>query len=105
MSVNVGANSRLRFADLREIDGVEFWDVLDLPVIPEQTDDIIYTIKTGDRIDVLAYRHYGDANLWWVIAAANDMEIIPTDFNVGDSIRIPSPSYVSQSLFGDAQVQ
>jgi len=35
----------------------------------------------------------------WVIAVANDMEILPTDLNAGDTIRVPSPRYVLTQLF------
>jgi nucleoid-associated protein YgaU len=92
----------LAFATLLSVDNVEFWDVLDLPTIPVNADDLFYTVITGDRIDTIAAKFYGDPVLWWVIAAANDMEIIPTDLNEGTQIRIPSPTYVNQVLFKQA---
>jgi len=101
VAINVALRSRLRFAQLLEIDGFTFWDTLEPPDIPEQSDDISYDVKSHDRIDLLANRFYGDPVLWWVIAVANDMEIIPTDFNVGDILRIPSPRFVLQELFTD----
>jgi nucleoid-associated protein YgaU len=103
MSVQVVQNSRLRFADLGLIDGIEFWDVVDLPDLPEQPDDITYQVQSGDRLDRLANRFYGDPVLWWVIAAANDLEILPTDLNDGSFLRIPSPRFVVQQLFRDAK--
>lgn len=30
-----------------------------------------YMIQEGERLDILAGRQYGDAKLWWVIAAAS----------------------------------
>jgi len=104
MAVKVRRFSRLRFGELITVDGVEFWDVLDLPTIPEQPDDLQYQVRKPDRIDLLAQRFYKDVRLWWVIAVANDMEIIPTDLNEGDEIRIPSPRYVKQELFKKASV-
>lgn len=105
MSVRVALHSRLRFADLFIIEGVEHWDVLDLPEIPEQQDDLQYQVKRGlsERIDKLATRFYGDSRLWWVIAAANDLEVVPTDLNEGETLRIPSPRYVQQELFKGSQ--
>lgn len=103
MSVQVGRYSRLRFGDLGIIDGVEFWDVLDLPDLPDQVDDLSYQVQGGDRIDQLATRFYGDPVLWWVIAAANDFELLPTALNEGDIIRIPAPRFVLQELFNDAK--
>lgn len=91
--------SRLRFTDYLDIDGVQFWDMVDLPQLQEQPDDISYTVAASDRIDLLAYKFYGDPVLWWVIALANDMELLPTDLHESDVIRIPSPRYVNQELF------
>lgn len=101
MSVKVALHSRLRFADLVIIEGVEHWDILDLPDIPEQNDDLNYQVKGGavERMDRLAVRFYGDARLWWVIAAANNIELVPADLNEGDILRIPSPRFVMQELF------
>jgi len=44
----------------------------------------------GDRYDKLAQLHYGDPELWWVIAWFNKK---PTDFLVrpGDNVLIPLP--------------
>jgi hypothetical protein len=94
MSVQVKKRSRLQFGRLLTIDGFVFWDLLQLPTIVPQPDDTFYTILGPDRIDLLAYRFYGDPILWWIIAAANSMELIPSDFTAGAVIRIPSPRYV-----------
>lgn len=99
MAVNIGKSSRLRFGQLMSVDDVEFWEVLDLPAIPENIDDFEYVVTDSDRIDLLAYRFYGDSVLWWVIAVANDLELLPTDLVVGAKLRIPSPSYVKRDLF------
>lgn len=99
MSVNVAQNSRLRFAQLGQVDGIEFWDLLDLPDLPPQSDDVSYQVQLGDRIDVLANRFYGDPVLWWVIAQANDLEILPLGLDEGLVLRVPSPRYVLQHLF------
>jgi hypothetical protein len=105
MAVRLPKTSRLRFAQLGVVDGVEFWDVVDLPEIPRQPDDIVHTVIDVDRIDLLAYRYYEDARLWWVIAVANGIELVPTELNTGDQLRIPAPRYVTQVLFQSAIVQ
>ena len=38
-----------------------------------QVDVKTYTMKEGDRLDIIAHREYGDARLWWIIAAASDI--------------------------------
>lgn len=105
MALTVKKNSRLRFGRSIEIDGISFWDLVELPEILPQPDDTFYRVRGVDRIDLLAYNFYGDPVLWWVIAAANDMELLPTDLNEGDVLRIPSPRYVTQTLFTKATVQ
>ena len=101
MSVVVSSHSRLRFGELFVSEGVEFWDVVDLPSIVEQEDDIVYQVKggIGERVDRLATKFYGDSRLWWVIALANNFEIVPVDLNHGDIIIVPAPRYVLQELF------
>lgn len=99
MTVRLSANSALRFADLLSVDGIEFWDILDLPTIPTQRDDVLHRVIQPDRIDLLANTYYGTPTLWWVIASANNIEIIPTALNIGDTLRIPSPRYVRENLF------
>jgi len=102
MAVQIKASSPMQFADLVSVDGVEFWDTVDLPEIPEQADDVSYVVTSIDRIDTLAYTFYGDHRLWWVIAVANDMELLPTALSAGNTIRIPSPRFVKTQLFAGA---
>ena len=46
--------------------------------------------RTGDKYWNLAYKHYGDSSLWWLIAWYNQK---PTEAHVkmGDTIIIPKP--------------
>jgi hypothetical protein len=90
MGVRIPTNSRLRLGSLIDFDGVEFWDLLVLPPVPAHPQDIEYTVVGGDRIDNMAYRFYGDPTLWFIIAVANDLELLPVDLNVGDTLRIPA---------------
>ena len=99
MTVRIRRDSRLQFHDLVTLDGFEFWDFESLPVPAKRIDDILYQVKDLDRIDTLAVDFYGSPRLWWVIAVANDLEILPTQLNVGDKLRIPSPQYVRTDFF------
>jgi phage tail protein X len=108
MAATVNPNSRLRFYDLVFVDGedgveYEFWDFNELPEIPILKDDIRYQVKSGDRLDLLAWKHYGSTRLKWVIAMANDIELEPVELNEDMVIRIPSPSYVQHRLFQQAK--
>lgn len=99
MAVDITQHSRLRFATLLTDGGVEYWDTLDLPTIVVQSNDLKYSTIASDRLDTLAYKFYGDPTLWWILAAANDMELTPTALNEGQLLTIPSPEYVLQVLF------
>lgn len=102
MPVRLTSGSALRFADLLKEESTEFWEVMDLPTIPTQRDDILHRVSQVDRLDLLANRYYNDPVLWWVIAVANDIELAPTDLNIGETLRIPSPRYVRENLFETA---
>jgi phage tail protein X len=63
-------------------------------IIPDPAERVIaytnYLVRDGDRIDQLAYRFLGLANLWWMLADANpeihDWFVLPR----GTLLRIPS---------------
>lgn len=49
-----------------------------------------YIATQGTRLDVLAFRIYGKAILWWLIADANPEIMYPEDLlTPGQQIRIP----------------
>lgn len=103
MSIEVSQVSRLQFADLLIVDSVEFWDTLALPDAVARPDDIIHVVSSNDRIDLLADRYYQSASMWWVIAWANDFNILPTDLKENARIRIPSKNYVINELIRKTQ--
>lgn len=90
MTVRIRDTSRLRFARLITIDGVEHWEMPEYPEIREAPDDIIYTVDRNDRIDRIATRFYNSPDLWWIIALANELRLLPNDLSEGDKIRVPS---------------
>ena len=54
----------------------------------------------GDRLYKLANTHYGDPELWWVIAWFNEK---PTDahFSPGDPVLVPNPIEELLTLFAE----
>ena len=94
--------SRLRFSNFEVLDGYEYWGRVEYPEIREQPDDIFYRVQDSDRIDLLAYRFYGDHGWLWILALANDIDIYPTQLVSGMTLRIPSLSY-AKSLFSKAK--
>lgn len=49
-----------------------------------------YTVKDGDRIDILAQRFLGDAELWWVIADYNPQWLYYDNLPPNTVLRVPS---------------
>ncbi len=94
MAVALRVTSRLRFAQLIKLDGVEHWEMPEYPTIEAANDDKRYTVDRNDRIDRLADRFYGSSELWWIIALANGMELLPNDLNANAVIIIPSQNRV-----------
>ena len=68
----------------------------------EKANDFIYSYHIwshGDRLYKLANKHYGDSQLWWVIALMNQK---PTEshFLIGDLVLIPQPLNRVLEAFG-----
>ena len=59
--------------------------------IQVNSQDFIYQFKAGDRLDILADRFYGNAQLKWRIMLANPQYATELDIKIGDLINIPSP--------------
>lgn len=62
-------------------------------------DDRFHTVVDGDRIDLLAFRYLGNADLWWIICDYNDI-FFPLELPPGTVLRIPSMEHVNMRLTG-----
>src|SRR6185503_14028402 len=52
----------------------------DLRVIPAPLDwPFRHTVREGERLDLLAFKYYGEPTKWWQIADANPQEAFPLD--------------------------
>ena len=60
------------------------------PDIPLRDDDIYIITQTDDRIDLLAHEFLGDASLYWIILAANNIHDAVFAVPDGTKLRIPS---------------
>ena len=59
------------------------------PKIPLSDEDKFVRPLDGERLDNLAFKHYKDQTLWWVIAQANGLGKGRTTLNPNFEIRIP----------------
>ena len=62
-------------------------------------DDVFHTVVEGDRIDLIACRYLGRADLWWVICDYNDI-FFPLELETGAVLRIPANEHVQMKLLG-----
>ncbi|MET0622215.1 MAG: tail protein X [Pyrinomonadaceae bacterium] len=51
----------------------------ELRVTPAARGALLHTVAEGDRLDLLAFRYYGDASKWWQICDANPRPEFPTE--------------------------
>tara|TARA_Y100000593_G_scaffold55696_1_gene104126 strand:- start:4888 stop:5181 length:294 start_codon:yes stop_codon:yes gene_type:complete len=61
-----------------------------VPNIPIKDTDIFLYPIFGDRLDTIAQRMYGDANLWWIIAKANEIGNGQIGLDLEKKLRIPT---------------
>lgn len=58
------------------------------------TGSFTYTVVQGDTIDSIAYKVYGNAQLWWAILDVNTQYMSELDISAGDILVIPAYSEV-----------
>ena len=93
----IGRRSRYASAALFTAPGEEFLGSrLRVDTTP-RPDDRCHTVMAGDRVDLLAARYLGGAELWWVLCDYNDI-FFPLELEVGAVLRIPSVEHVNMRL-------
>lgn len=103
MSVRIARYSRWIFGELLTDEGVEFFDLLQLPPLDVQVDDLQHAVRPHERLDGIATTYYQNPSLQWVLAHANDLDLWPTGLYPGQVLRVPSPRYVLQVWLGQAR--
>ena len=59
----------------------------DLRFIETTTGEYLHTVHEGERLDLLAYKYYGDSSKWWQISDANPQRLFPTELIEGSPIE------------------
>jgi hypothetical protein len=59
------------------------------PPIPRKQSDIYVRTAVGDRVEMLAFKYYGDVSMWWLIAEANAVGKGSFAIAPGTLLRIP----------------
>jgi hypothetical protein len=102
--VTASPGSRYRFSKIVSVvrSDLSYMGIWKRPEIPALEDDIFIRIGTESiaRLDALATKYYGTPHLWWVIALVNRVRDPWRDTYAGATLRITSPTWVSDNLAG-----
>jgi len=83
-------NDRYKFSTIElNNQGKRIYDSTIYPVIVKDINDIYIIAQDTERLDMLAYRYYGDSRSWWIIAAANNIGKGSLMVKAGTQLRIP----------------
>ena len=74
---------------LRDKNGIRYYKPTIVQNIPLQDTDRFIFPFDGDRLDIIAQRYYGDSNLWWIIAKANEISDGQIGLDPEKKIRVP----------------
>lgn len=69
-----------------------------IPVQPTSNNDTYIQTTTVERLDLLAYKFYNDATLWYVIAAANGLGKGSYYIPAGSKLRIPDALNIQTTI-------
>ena len=73
----------------KDKNGIRYYRATILTAIPLKDSDQFVYPKSGDRFDTMAQKYYGDSNLWWIIAKANNISGGQIGLDPEKKIRIP----------------
>jgi hypothetical protein len=69
--------------------GKQFYSSIIYPTIDPDPNDIYTMVYESDRLDLLAYKYYGDVRYWWIIAQANSLGKGSLYVTTDSRVRIP----------------
>lgn len=72
--------------------GDKYLESFEAETIPYRVDDIYHTVEANEahRLDLIAYKYYGNPLLWWVLALANEIRNPIVAPAAGDVVRVPN---------------
>lgn len=87
--------NRYEYAKLDNVTGRRAYASIRLVDIPKSYADRYIFSKEGDRLDLLAYEFYGDTQLWFILASANNLGKGTMLVPPGLQLRIPPNSIIT----------
>jgi len=80
----------------KDKNNVRYYRPTIVPNIPIKDSDIFAYPIYGERFDNMAQRYYGDSNLWWIIAKAN--ELSSGDIAPKSDVKLRIPTVIEDIL-------
>jgi|TARA_B100001094_G_scaffold258450_1_gene258254 hypothetical protein len=80
----------------KDKDNTRYYRPTIVPNIPIKDSDIFVYPVYGERFDNMAQRYYGDSNLWWIIAKAN--ELSKGDIAPKSDVKLRVPTVIEDIL-------
>lgn len=93
----IGPDSRYATSVLYVDGSEEFLGTRERIDTSPRPDDVFHTVTESDRIDLIAYRYLGSAELWWIICDYNDI-FFPLQLEIGRVLRLPSIEQVEMRI-------
>jgi hypothetical protein len=69
-----------------------------IPVPAPSSNDVYIQVTSAERLDLLAHKFYNDANLWYIIAAANGLGKGSLMVPINSRLRIPDSTTIQQQI-------
>jgi len=90
-TVNISRLSRYASSDVFNAGGSLILNTFDVSLYSSTGDEQYYEVKSEDenRLELIAYKLYGDATLWWLLAYANGIIDPFTEISIGTRLLIP----------------
>ena len=71
--------------------GIDYLSFPELHTHQKEHGDLVYQFQSGDRLDLLADKFYGDSQLGWKILKANPSYMHECEITEGAILTIPNP--------------
>lgn len=83
---------KLNFTVGKTLYGKQYYLADTLPDVKTTESDKTYKARSGERLENIAYKFYGDPTYWWIIAKANGLTDGRFALNDGQVLTIPTIS-------------
>lgn len=92
------ANRYTNSSTIKDSNGKRRKSTVIIPVPDPSSNDVYIQVTSAERLDLLAHKFYNDANLWYIIAAANGLGKGSLMVPINSRLRIPDSTTIQQQI-------